>query len=147
MLKNAWYRGPLHSTTIYATLIPARLPLPPGPRSRQGRVRLSDTPPVPPFFSVFRIHNSHGCVFFVGLLRENISLLARTFLSRISTPSWVSTLLSHGAALMERRHMVREGGECPFRAYLTGTSPPSSLSWLDPLPSPPAYARKLCFRS
>ena len=54
-------------------------------------------------------------MFSVGLLQKNVSLLARTFLSRILTRSWVSTLPSHGAALMGRRHMVREGGKCPFR--------------------------------
>lgn len=66
------------------------------------------------FLSLSYIHSSRGGVFSVGLLPENDSLLARTFLSRISTRSWVSTLPSHGAAAMGRRRMVREGGECPF---------------------------------
>jgi hypothetical protein len=70
-----------------------------------------------PFFCffLFHIHSSRGGVFSVGLHQENVSLLARTFLSRISTRSWVSTLPLHGAAPMGRRHMVREDGECPFR--------------------------------
>lgn len=60
-----------------ATLIPGRPPLPPGPRSHQGRV------------------------FSVGLLRENISLLARTFLFRISLAlGFLRCRASRGAAPM-----------------------------------------------
>jgi hypothetical protein len=90
---------------------------------------------------LFHIHSSRGGVFSVGLLRENISLLARTFLSRISTRSWGSTLPSRGAAPMGRRHMVREGGKCPFRlSHIV-------IVIITILPSPPAYARKLRFQS
>lgn len=81
-------------------------------RARMHIKHSSSTPP--PFFFLFHIHSSRGGLFSVGLLQENVSLLARTFLSRTSTRSWVSTLLSHGADPMGRRHMVREGGECPF---------------------------------
>jgi hypothetical protein len=117
MLKNAWYRGPfsfhhyLRNSYTWPPAAAFRAEI--APRARMLIRHSSGTSFL--FCFVFQVHSSRGGVFSVGLLRENVSLLARTFLSRILTRLWVSTPPSHGAAPTGHRHMAREGGKCHFR--------------------------------
>lgn len=127
------YRRPLFFSTIYASLIHSSPPLPPGPRSHQGRVCLSDTLVLHFFDFLIHIHSSCGVVFSVGLLRENISLLTRTFMSI----NWRRTQVVPSQptpgfprcrdTLWPRWDFATWSGRWYASAYLT-SSPPSSPS-------------------